>query len=101
LILVELFTGFPLLPGENEKDQLSLMQELLGPPTEKMLGRAKRKSYFTDDNGDMIPYKPPKGKPRVVGSKPIESVVKTDDKKFLDFLHGCICWDPNERMTPT
>ena len=77
------------------------MQELLGTPTEKMLFRAKRKSYFTDDDGEMIPYKPAKGKPRKPGSKPIESVVKTDDKKFLDFLHRCICWDPNDRMTPT
>ena len=31
-ILAELLTGYPLLPGEDESDQLACMIELLGMP---------------------------------------------------------------------
>ena len=31
-ILAELLTGYPLLPGEDETDQLACMIELLGMP---------------------------------------------------------------------
>ena len=38
-ILAELLTGYPLLPGEDETDQLACMIELLGmPPQVSLLG---------------------------------------------------------------
>lgn len=33
-ILAELYTGYPLLPGEDEGDQLALMMELFGTTRE-------------------------------------------------------------------
>ncbi len=33
-ILVELFTGYPIFPGENEQEQLSLIMEVRGLPSE-------------------------------------------------------------------
>ena len=76
-----------------------MMHELLGDPPEKMLAKAKRKSYFTDDKGKMIPYKTKKGTYRVPGGKPLTKAIKTDDKLFLDFLNKCLTWDPDDRMT--
>jgi serine/threonine protein kinase len=89
------------LPGENEKDQLSMMVELLGQPPEKMLLKSKRKTYFINDDGNVIPYRSPKGKIRSPGAKPLENSIKSDDKHFMDFLHRCLCWDPADRIGPT
>ena len=36
-ILAELLTGYPLLPGEDESDQLACMIELLGMPPQVWL----------------------------------------------------------------
>jgi dual specificity tyrosine-phosphorylation-regulated kinase 2/3/4 len=36
-ILAELFTGYPIFPGENEQEQLALMMELRGIPPDYIL----------------------------------------------------------------
>lgn len=36
-ILAELYTGYPLFPGENEMEQLALMMEMKGVPDDKIL----------------------------------------------------------------
>ena len=36
-ILAELFTGYPLFPGENEMEQLALMMEMKGVPDDIIL----------------------------------------------------------------
>ncbi|TGZ37971.1 hypothetical protein DBV15_08344 [Temnothorax longispinosus] len=41
-ILAELFTGFPLLPGEDEGDQLACIIEMLGMPPQRLLQNSKR-----------------------------------------------------------
>lgn len=45
-ILAELYTGYPLFPGENEVHQLACIQELLGLPLPEILNLATRKNYF-------------------------------------------------------
>jgi dual specificity tyrosine-phosphorylation-regulated kinase 2/3/4 len=35
--LVELFTGYPIFPGENEQEQLSLIMEVRDLPPEHVL----------------------------------------------------------------
>ncbi len=50
-IIAELYTGFPLFPGENEKEQLSMIMEVIGVPPEKLLKKAKRRKIFFDENG--------------------------------------------------
>ncbi|KAE8615516.1 hypothetical protein XENTR_v10008539 [Xenopus tropicalis] len=117
-ILAELLTGYPLLPGEDEGDQLACMIELLGMPSQKLLDASKRgKNFFSS-----------KGYPRycTVTSLPDGSVVLNggrsrrgklrgppgsrdwvtalkgcDDPLFLDFLTQCLEWDPSLRMTPS
>ncbi|CAJ0931049.1 unnamed protein product, partial [Mesorhabditis belari] len=50
-ILCELLTGYPLLPGEDENDQLALIIELLGMPPPKVLENAKRSRTFISSKG--------------------------------------------------
>ncbi|PIO61137.1 kinase domain protein [Teladorsagia circumcincta] len=72
-ILAELLTGYPLLPGEDENDQLALIIELLGMPSNKVLENAKRARTFISSKGDEL---------------------------FIDFMKRCLDWDPETRMTP-
>lgn len=45
-ILAELYTGYPLFPGENEADQLSCIMEAVGPPPSAVLEAASRRRLF-------------------------------------------------------
>ncbi|KAJ1960959.1 serine/threonine protein kinase, CMGC, dual-specificity [Dispira parvispora] len=99
-ILAELHTGYPLFPGENEHDQLSCIMEVLGVPPGYLVDQASRRSEFFDSTGQPRPFVNSKGKKRRPGAKHLASVLKTNDKIFLDFLYRCLEWDPKHRMTP-
>lgn len=46
-ILAELFTGYPLFPGENEVEQLACLMEVLGqPPDDLITGATRRRLFF-------------------------------------------------------
>lgn len=45
-ILAELFTGYPLFPGENEVDQLLAIMEVLGAPPPRLVELSSRKKLF-------------------------------------------------------
>ena len=45
-ILAELYTGYPLFPGENEVEQLSCIMEIFGVPSLSVLRDAQRKKLF-------------------------------------------------------
>lgn len=116
-ILAELLTGYPLLPGEDEADQLACIMELLGPPPQKLLDQAKRAKNFISSKGypryctvTTLPDgavvlgagRSRRGKLRgPPGSKDWSSALKgCDDPMFVDFLKRCLEWDPATRMTP-
>ncbi|XP_040193460.1 dual specificity tyrosine-phosphorylation-regulated kinase 3 [Rana temporaria] len=117
-ILVELLTGYPLFPGEDEGDQLACMMELLGTPPTKLLDQAKRSKNFVSSkgyprycttttlpNGSVVlnGSRSRRGKMRgAPGSKDWVVALKgCEDAVFIDFLKGCLNWDPSARMTPT
>ncbi|RZF33351.1 hypothetical protein LSTR_LSTR016021 [Laodelphax striatellus] len=117
-ILAELYTGYPLLPGEDESDQLSCIIELLGMPPQKMLESSKRaKNYITSKgyprycsatvkpdgstmlNGGFSRRGKHRGLP---GSRELYSALGScDDLLFVDFVRRCLEWDPDKRMTPS
>jgi dual specificity tyrosine-phosphorylation-regulated kinase 2/3/4 len=45
-ILAELYTGFPIFPGENEHEQLACIMEILGVPDKDLISRSSRKRLF-------------------------------------------------------
>lgn len=45
-ILAELYTGYPLFPGENEVEQLACIMELFGVPDFSLIEEAQRKKLF-------------------------------------------------------
>ncbi|XP_070803955.1 dual specificity tyrosine-phosphorylation-regulated kinase 2 isoform X3 [Pituophis catenifer annectens] len=117
-ILAELLTGYPLLPGEDEGDQLACMIELLGMPSQKLLDSSKRAKNFVSSkgyprycsittlsdgsvvlNGGRSRRGKARGPPE---SREWGSALKgCDDPLFLDFLKQCLEWDPMLRMTPS
>ncbi|XP_046681952.1 dual specificity tyrosine-phosphorylation-regulated kinase 2-like [Homalodisca vitripennis] len=117
-ILAELLTGFPLLPGEDEADQLACIIELLGMPPQKLIDNCKRAKHFISSkgyprycsaitmpdgktvlNGGLSRRGKHRGPP---GSKALSTALKgCDDPLFLDFVSRCLEWDPEQRMTPS
>jgi dual specificity tyrosine-phosphorylation-regulated kinase 2/3/4 len=45
-IIAELYTGFPIFPGENEQEQLACIMEVLGTPDRTMVDKSTRKKNF-------------------------------------------------------
>lgn len=116
-ILAELLTGYALFPGEDENDQLACIIELLGMPPQKLLDQSKRSKNFisakgypryclaeTLEDGRIIlgSGSSRQGKERgPPGSKNLKKALKgCDDPLFMNFLCGCLEWDPEVRMTP-
>ncbi|XP_045180231.1 dual specificity tyrosine-phosphorylation-regulated kinase 4-like isoform X2 [Mercenaria mercenaria] len=99
-ILAELYTGYPLFPGENEVEQLACIMEILGLPPNLVLEQATRRRLFFDSKGNPRCITNSKGKKRRVSSKDLQQAIKTSDANFLDFIRRCLDWDPSTRMTP-
>jgi len=117
-ILAELLTGYPLVPGEDEGDQLSCIIELLGMPPQKLLDTSKRAKNFISSKGypryctaTTLPDgttvlnggRSRRGKPRgPPGSRELQTALKgCDDPLFLDFIRRCLEGAPATRMTPS
>uniref|UniRef100_UPI00398E459B dual specificity tyrosine-phosphorylation-regulated kinase 2-like n=1 Tax=Pristiophorus japonicus TaxID=55135 RepID=UPI00398E459B len=116
-ILVELLTGYPLFPGEDEGDQLACMIELLGIPPQKMLDQCKRvKNFFNSKNQPRYSTtttladntvvlnggRSRRGKVRgPPASKSWVTALKgCNDPLFTSFLKRCLEWEPSSRITP-
>ncbi|XP_018608742.2 dual specificity tyrosine-phosphorylation-regulated kinase 2-like [Scleropages formosus] len=116
-ILVELLTGYPLFPGEDEGDQLACIIELLGMPPERLLDVSKRAKNFISPTGYPRYCKVstlPDGSLVLKGGRSCRGTIRgppgtkewttalkgCDDALFLEFLKQCLEWDPSLRMTP-
>ncbi|XP_078382556.1 LOW QUALITY PROTEIN: dual specificity tyrosine-phosphorylation-regulated kinase 4-like [Oculina patagonica] len=102
-ILAELYTGYPLFPGENEVEQLACIMEILGKPPSSVLDGnvpASRKRLFFDSKGNPRSMTNSKGRKRQVNGKELNAALKTNDALFVDFINRCLDWDPATRLTP-
>jgi len=99
-ILAELYTGYPLFPGENEVEQLACIMELFGMPSPTLLHEAQRRKLFFDSRGNPRCITNSKGRKHRPGTRNLATAVKTNDILFLDFLRRCLEWDPDDRLTP-
>ncbi|XP_044750963.1 dual specificity tyrosine-phosphorylation-regulated kinase 2 isoform X2 [Coccinella septempunctata] len=99
-ILAEFYTGYPLFPGENEVEQLACLMEVLGPPPDDLIAAATRRRLFFDSQGNPRCITNSKGHKRKPGSKNLQIALRCNDHAFIDFLSGCLQWNPKKRMTP-
>ena len=99
-ILAELYYGYPLFPGESEKEQLMCIMELFRVPPVHVLKQSTRIKLFFDE--ELAPKIAPnsRGKVRIPASKSMESVLQCEDLSFVDLLKRCFDWDPATRITP-
>ncbi|KAI5235976.1 kinase-like protein [Aureobasidium subglaciale] len=99
-ILAELFTGYPIFPGENEQEQLACIMEIFGPPARDIIEKASRRKLFFDSSLKPRVTVSSKGRRRRPSSKTLGGAIKCEDEAFLDFLTQCLRWDPEKRLRP-
>ena len=99
-ILAEMFTGYPIFPGENEQEQLGCIMEVLGVPDKHLVEKSKRRKLFFDSTGAPRPVVNSKGRRRRPSTKTLAQVLKSDDELFVDFIAKCLIWDPDRRLKP-
>ncbi|GAA5925617.1 hypothetical protein JCM3775_001456 [Rhodotorula graminis] len=99
-ILAEMYTGYPIFPGENEQEQLACIMEIMGVPDKYLVDRSSRKRLFFDSTGAPRPVVNSKGRRRRPSSKSLAAVLKCDDDLFVDFIAKCLAWDPERRLKP-
>jgi dual specificity tyrosine-phosphorylation-regulated kinase 2/3/4 len=101
-IIAEMFSGMPLFPGTDEKNQIALFLEVLGEPSPKVQYDGSRSVLFFNSNGRAREMLNAKGKPIVPGSKSLLEllVYETCSELFFDFLSKIFVWDKDFRMTP-
>ena len=97
-MIVELHTGYPLFPGENEAEQMMLFMSVLGLPPKKMIESAKRGYKYFDDNGKPKNLTNSKGKTYEPSSTPINDILRVSDKNLISLIKKCLKWDPAERI---
>ncbi|KIK63802.1 hypothetical protein GYMLUDRAFT_162532 [Collybiopsis luxurians FD-317 M1] len=99
-ILAELYTGYPIFPGENEQEQLSCIMEVLGIPDKEFINRSSRKKLFFEPNGAPRAVINSKGRRRRPGTKTLAQALRCNDEDFIDFIAKCLVWDPERRLKP-
>lgn len=99
-ILIELYNGLPVFPGENEHEQMACFLEVLGRPPNSLLERSQRKRIFFDSRMEPRQMINSRGRRRRINGKTIEKATTASDSLFIDFIKRCLDWEPNTRMTP-
>jgi len=105
-IMIELFTGFPLFPGTNEREQIQLIIDVIGMPNANVLGRSTRKHLFKQFNNENKTAVP--APLEVISEREKENRLKyimeklreSPDPQFVDLICRCLEWDPLKRLTP-
>ena len=94
-ILYELYVGYPLFPGEDEKDHMALMMEVKGIPPRSVLARSSRRKVFFDEDYNPIITPNSRGKIRMPGNKSLFTLMNCSDKDFVDFIDVSIMLTPS------
>jgi dual specificity tyrosine-phosphorylation-regulated kinase 2/3/4 len=99
-VLVELYAGIPIFPGENERDQLYYMIEYFGIPDVELINDSVKKSnFFTEDNMTLeIPNS--RGKIRKPNTKKLKKFLKGADDDFIDLIEKCFQYNQSYRIKP-
>eukprot|EP00884_Botryococcus_braunii_P000109 jgi/Botrbrau1/10099/Bobra.20_2s0007.2 len=98
-LIGELATGQPLFPGQNEKEQLARIIEVLGLPPKSMVDTSIRRHVFFEPDG-RVKVVPIAGTEYTPGGKDLSRAVSSTEQHFLDFMARCLEWDPDKRLQP-
>ena len=93
-ILIELYNGLPIFPGENEHEQIACFLEVLGKPSMALLDRSQRKRIFFDSQGEPRQMQNSRGKKRRVNGRSMAQATGSEDPVFLDFIKRSFEWGP-------
>ena len=85
-ILVELFAGVPLFPGESEADLFNCMIEVLGIPPEDFLAKSQKKSMFFNSKNEPRIVVNSKGRKRVPDERPLDKIIAGACEGFVDLV---------------
>lgn len=99
-ILAELISGYPLFPGEDEKDQIAYIMEVLDVPPKSVLAKGARSHLFFEEDGTPIITPNSEGQRRYPNTKTLPEVLENNDPLFISFIKKCLHWDPEKRITP-
>lgn len=103
-IVVELLTGRPIFAAKNEKDLLLYIMEVLDTPPAHLLERATRtRDFFSKDRTGYHSLRvvDRKGRKRLPGTRDLMTqCCRGATANLVDFVRGCLQWDPKRRMTP-
>lgn len=104
-VLAELYTGFPLFPGEDASQQLMLQMELLGSIPQSVrnkIGNFRLMRFFHGvDLKEPSCTEDGQGCPHPVGSKNIDDLLGAEvEESFAAFILRCLDLDPDTRLTP-
>ena len=98
--MAEFAMGYPIFPGEDETDQISLIMEVCGIPAAEVLAKGQRKTKFFNESNmpKLVPNS--HGKVRKPGTKVLDDILECSDQSFVNFVERCLEWDPDKRMSP-
>ena len=69
-IMAELYTGYPLFPGENEAEQLAYVMEIQGVPPDYLIDLSSRRNlFFEKDSFTPIVVTNSRGRRRLPNTK--------------------------------
>jgi dual specificity tyrosine-phosphorylation-regulated kinase 2/3/4 len=100
-VLVELYSGIPIFPGENERDQLYYMIEYFGMPERELLEVAIKRKEFFDDEFKQYSVPNSRGKVRLPNTKSLRKFIKGADNEFVDLIYKCLQYNPKSRIKPS
>ncbi|CAD7957651.1 unnamed protein product [Amoebophrya sp. A120] len=99
-VLAELYTGYPLFPGENEVEQLACIQECLGPIPGALVEKSPRKKQFFDHQNQPRVVANSRGYKRKPGTKELCLALRSVDPRFTRLVENCLEIDAKDRWTP-
>ncbi len=85
-VLVELYTGRPLFPGENETDQLLWIISALGLPPESLLSQSSKRAVFYTADSVLKIVADSHGTKKLPGSTSLSKLIPSSDGPMLDFI---------------
>jgi len=103
-ILAELYLGELLLATHDNQEHLALIEKIIGPFPNRMLKRAKNLQLVHDafdENGKhrLGRILPPESVSYVSKMCPLESITRSEDRRFLDLLRMLLVIKPSKRAT--